>query len=149
MLRQKRRRMLFMPIAGALMLAGAGSGPAMAAKFLAGLNGDHVVPRGDTDGWGRVRLNVSDTFDRLCADIEVRSVGDVTAVQIHRGGPGVNGPAVVNLDRPDDGDEDDCDTIGDRLTDEILSNPGAFYVLVRTRGHPAGALRGQLIPSTD
>lgn len=147
MLKSRTRRMLLATLGSIGVLAGTAT-PAMAAKYLAMLNGDNLVA-GDRDGWGRVRLNVSPTFNTVCADIEVRSVGRVTSVDIYRGGPGVEGQAVVHLDRPDDGDEDDCDHVGDALTDEMLTNPGNYYVMVRTAAFPRGALRGQLIPATD
>lgn len=108
------------------------------------LNGDNLSPAGDTDGWGRVAINVDGTLNRLCADIEVRSVGEVTEVTIHRAADG--GP-VVALQAPDDNDSNDCDSIGDTLADEIQSNPSGFYVLVKTRDFPQGALRGPVAPS--
>lgn len=149
MSRNKRYRTRIAALAGALMLAGAGTtGTALAAEFTATLSGNALVA-GDPDGWGRVKIDVGDSSDRLCADVEVRSIGRVTAVQIHRGAAGTYGPPVVNLDRPDDEDSDDCDTVGDALADDIQANPGGFYVMVRTDDHPAGALRGQLGPSSD
>jgi hypothetical protein len=110
------------------------------------LNGDNVTTGGDPDGWGRVKIRVDDDSDRLCADVEVRSVGRVRAAQIHRGEAGEDGPPVVTFDRPKGGDSDDCDVIGDQLADEIQANPGGFYVNVRTEQHPEGALRGQIVP---
>ena len=146
MFKDRKRRVLLAAFGGAIMLAG---GTAMAAKFRADLSGEHLASAGDTDGWGRAKIRVDDTFNELCVDLEVRSIGEVTSAQIHRGAEGVEGPAVVNLDRPDDdSDSEDCDNIGDELADEIQSNPGEFYVLVRTTDHPRGALRGQLGPST-
>ena len=140
------KKMLLAAFGGVLILSAT---PALAAEYGAVLNGDNETGAGDTDGWGRVNLNISDTVNTVCADIEVRSLGRVTAVQIHRGGPGVDGPAVVNLDRPDDGDEDDCDDVGDTLSDELQANPGGFYVQVRTEDFPSGAIRGQIGPTAD
>ena len=80
----------------------------------------------------------------------MRGIDRATAAHIHRGAAGVNGPPVVNLDAPDnDGDEDDCDRIGDALADEIQANPAGFYVNVHTAAFPDGAIRGQLMPSAD
>jgi hypothetical protein len=145
---QTRRRLLAAAFGGALILAGAAA-PAAASDFRAMLNGDGLLPAGDSDGWGRINIDVDDTLNLVCADIEVRSLGEVTATQIMRGEPG-HGSPVVNLDTPDDdGDEDDCDTIGDALADEIQANPGEFYVEIRTTDFPHGAIRGQLEPSAD
>ena len=148
MLIDRKRRLLAAAFGGALVLAGAAT-PAAAAEFRAVLNGDNLLPAGDSDGWGRVNIDLHDTLNELCADIEVRSLGEVTAVQVMRGEPGEGSP-VVNLDTPDDdNDEDDCDTIGDELVDQIQANPGEFYVEVRTEDFPHGAIRGLLTPSAD
>jgi hypothetical protein len=149
MLRNKRRRRLLATVGGVLMLAGAGTtGTALAAThFRAVLNGDNV-PGGaaDTDGWGRVRIDIHHNTHRLCADLEIRSIGSVTSAQIYRGGPGAAGEPVARLERPDDDDSWDCKPVGDALAQEIESNPSAFYVEVRTEEFPNGAIRGQLAP---
>ncbi|WP_129793737.1 CHRD domain-containing protein [Sphingosinicella sp. CPCC 101087] len=148
MIKSKKRRLLAAAFGGALMIAGAAA-PAAAADFRAMLNGDNLLPAGDSDGWGRANIDIDDAFDRLCVDLEVRSVADVTSVQLLRGKPGEGSP-VLNLDTPDDdNDEDDCDRIGDTLADEIRANPGEFYVEVKTAEHPHGAIRGQLVPSAS
>ena len=152
MLKNQSGRRILAAFGGVSMLAGVGTtATAFAAEYGAVLNGDNEVPPGDSDGWGRASVNISDTTDRICVDIEVRDIGEVTAAHIHRGGAGENGPPVVNLDRPDgeDQDEDDCDSIGDALADEIQANPAGFYVNVHTADHPDGALRGQLAPTAD
>ena len=148
MLRNKPRRRLLATLGGVLMLAGAGTtGTALAAThFRAVLNGDNVPGAADTDGWGRVRIDIHRTTHRLCADLEIRSIGPVTSAQIYRGGPGAAGEPVARLERPDDDDSWDCKPIGDALAQEIESNPSAFYVEVRTEEFPNGAIRGQLAP---
>lgn len=147
MITHRKGRLLAAALGGILVVAGTAT-PAMAADFRAVLNGDDLMPAGDTDGWGRVNIDL-DAFDRLCADIEVRSIGEVTAVQVMRGEPG-EGTPVVNLDTPDgDNDEDDCDRIGGELVDQIRANPAEFYVEVRTAEFPDGALRGKLAPSAS
>ena len=142
-------------------------GPARTAPMAAGLNrftwdlnsqpivsfpgmilwGASTVGPAAPPGTYRARLNVDgsldDTFNRLCTDLEVRSVGRVIAAQIHRGTLGTEGPPVLNLDRPDDEDSDDCDRIGDSLADDIQANPADFYVQIRTTDYPRGALRGR------
>lgn len=144
MLKTRSRRHMLVALGGAFILAGAGTtGTAMARELRAVLNGDNLVPTGDTDGWGRVAINVDGLLNRLCADIEVRSVGEVTEVTIHR----ADGGPVVALQAPDDNDSNDCDSIGDELADQIQANPSGFYVLVKTRDFPEGALRGDIVPS--
>jgi hypothetical protein len=148
MLKNKSCRRILAVIGGASMLAGAGTtGTALAAEFRAVLNGDDLLPAGDTDGWGRVAFNLDQTLNRLCADVEVRSVGQVTEIKIYRGRPGDTADPVIDLQAPDDNDSNDCDSIGDAMADEIQASPASFYVLVKTAEFPQGALRGQLAPS--
>ena len=151
MLKNSSTRRVLAGFGGVLMLAGLGTtGTAMAARFTATLNGDNVaVGGGDPDGWGRLRVRVSDSLNAVCTDLEVRSIGRVTSAQIYRGRPGEIGDPVVNLDRPGgDNDSEDCDNVGDALADEIQASPADFYVEVRTEDFPNGALRGQLVPTT-
>lgn len=148
MLRNKSGRRLLAALGGITMLAGAGTtGTALAAThFRAVLNGDNVPGPADTDGWGRARIGIHRTTHRLCTDLEVRSIGSVTSVQIYRGGPGAAGEPVARIERPDDNDSWDCKQVGEALAQEIESNPSAFYVEVRTEEFPNGAIRGQLAP---
>jgi len=148
MLKTKSRRRIVAALGGALMLAGAGTtGTAMARELRAVLNGDNLTPAGDTDGWGRVAINIDNLLNRLCADVEVRSVGQVTDIKIYRGRDGDTSDPIVDLQSPDDNDSNDCDTIGDELADEIQASPASFFVLVRTAEFPQGAIRGPIEPS--
>ena len=113
-------------------------------EFRADLNGANESGGGDPDGSGIARVETNDTLNTVCADLEVRDIGIVTAAHIHRGAAGENGPPVVTLDPPDDNDSDDCDTVSDDLIDEIRRNPGGFYVNIHTADYPNGAIRGQL-----
>jgi hypothetical protein len=144
MLKNWKARRMLAALGGASILLGVGTtGPAFARELRAVLNGDNLSPAGDTDGWGRVAINIDGTLNRLCADIEVRSVGEVTEVSIMRAGGG----PVVALQAPDDNDSNDCDSIGDELADQIQADPSSFYVIVKTRDFPEGALRGAIVPS--
>lgn len=118
-------------------------------RFQAQLSGASEVPPGDPDGTGMARIAINDDSNRICTDLEVRMIGNVTAAHIHRGAAGVNGPPVVTLDAPDDDDSDDCDTVDDALIDEIRRNPAGFYVNVHTVDYPDGAVRGQISEVLD
>lgn len=143
----------FVTLGAAALLAGVGVSAVAqpgATQFSAALTGANEVPAGDPDGAGTARVRVLGALDQICVRLEVRGISQATAAHIHRGAAGVNGPPVVNLDPPDrDGDEDDCDQIGDALADEIQANPAGFYINVHTADHPDGAIRGQLMPSAD
>jgi len=152
MLKNKSCRRALAAFGGVLMLAGAGTtGTALAANFSAALTGTNEVPAGDPDGAGTASVRVSDSLNTVCVDLRVSGIAPATAAHIHRGAAGENGPPVVNLDPPDgqEQDEYDCDHIGDTLADEIQANPGGFYVNIHTAEHPDGAIRGQLVPSSD
>jgi hypothetical protein len=141
---------LLLATAGALGLAGCATieeevNEAIGPELHANLTGANEVPPGDPNGTGTAHISIASAVNRLCADLEVRDIGAVTAAHIHRGAAGVNGPPVVTLDAPDDDDSDDCDTVADALLDEITDNPGAFYVNVHTADYPNGAIRGQLM----
>lgn len=113
-------------------------------NFAANLTGANEVPPADADGVGTAHISTDDATNRICAHLEVRNIGVVTAAHIHRGRAGVNGPPVVTLDPPDDNDSDDCDDVADALLDEIRRSPADFYVNVHTAEFPNGAIRGQI-----
>ncbi len=150
MFHRKPRRLLLAALGGTCLLAAiVPADAAIGAEFRAVLSGENLPSGGDRDGWGRARIAVNDGLNNICVDLEVRSLGEVTSAQIHRGAAGEDGPPVVQLDTPDDNDSDDCDQIGDTLADQIQSNPAGYYVSVATREYPNGALRGQLNPGDD
>jgi hypothetical protein len=149
MFRNSLRRPVLAAFGGMLMLTGyamtatAFSGP----DFRATLSGSNMPGGGDRDGWGRLRFEINNTTHRLCADLEVRSIADVTSAQIYRGREGEAGEPVARLERPRDDDSYDCKQIGEDLAQEIESNPSAFFVMVATSEYPNGAIRGQLGPA--
>jgi hypothetical protein len=151
MFRTRSSRRLLAALGGAAMLAGAGTtAPALAATtdFHAVLNGDNIGAPADADGWGRAKISINTTTNQLCTDLEVRSIGSVTSVNVYRGAAGAQGEPISRIERPDDNDSWDCKPIGDALAREIESNPSDFYVEVRTEEFPNGAIRGQLAPGT-
>ena len=147
-------RVLLLAAGAALALAGCETieeevNEEIGNRFQAQLSGASEVPPADPDGVGMARIAINDDSNRICTDLEVRMIGQVTAAHIHRGAPGVNGPPVVTLDPPDDNDSDDCDTADDALIDEIRHNPAGFYVNVHTTEYPDGAIRGQIAEVLD
>ena len=154
MLRSKSRYLMAAAACGALALAGCETldeevNEVIGNRFHATLTGASEVPPGDPDGTGMARITVNDAANQVCADLEVRNIGNVTAAHIHQGRPGENGPPVITLDPPDDNDSDDCDTVSDALVDHIRRAPGDFYVNVHTAEYPNGAVRGQIVENMD
>lgn len=149
MLKTSLRRHALAAFGGVIILAGGGTTAAAftGPDFRATLSGSNVPGGGDRDGWGRLRFEIDNTTHRLCADLEVRSIAEVTSAQIYRGREGEPGEPVARLERPRDDDSYDCKQIGTDLAQEIQSNPSAFYVSVATSDYPNGAIRGQLGPA--
>lgn len=107
---------------------------------------------GDPNGRGEAYVFGVDGDPRtLCYVLTVDKIASATAAHIHKGARGTNGPVVVNLAPPRDGNAADCLTegepgtfIGAQTVAEILADPRSFYVNVHNAGFPGGAVRGQL-----
>ena len=112
---------------------------------------------GDPNGRGEAYVfGIDGDSKTLCYVLTVDKIEPAAAAHIHEGRPGTNGPVVVNLARPSDGNAADCLTEGEILptgsrafpTDEkvadILARPGDYYVNVHNAQFPGGAIRGQL-----
>ncbi len=125
---------------------------------------------GDPNGRGEAYVfGIDGDPTTLCYIIEVDKIqlaGTATApggatgmaAHIHRGARGTNGPVVANLAGPFDGNAADCLTEleagkfpGDPvdIVQEILNNPEDFYVNIHNPEFPGGAVRGQLVSTTD
>jgi len=109
---------------------------------------------GDPNGRGEVYVfGVDGDPTTLCYVLVVDKIDTAVAAHIHEGADGTNGPVVVNLAAPGDGNAADCLTegeegkfVGGQTVGEILANPGDFYVNVHNAQYPGGAVRGQLAP---
>ncbi|MGI8901837.1 MAG: CHRD domain-containing protein [Nocardioides sp.] len=112
---------------------------------------------GDPNGRGEAYVFAIDGDPTtLCYVLTVDKIATATGAHIHRGPAGSNGPIVVNLAPPADGNAADCLTQGEILPNgnpafaagqtvaEILANPDNFYVNVHNAEYPTGAIRGQL-----
>jgi hypothetical protein len=118
---------------------------------------------GDPNGRGEAYVfGIDGDATTLCYVLTVDGIAPAAAAHIHEGAKGENGPVVVNLAAPADGNAADCiredrvlpsgspafakDAQGNRLTTvaEILANPEDYYVNVHNAEYPGGAIRGQL-----
>ena len=107
---------------------------------------------GDPNGVGEAYVfGIDGDPTTLCYVLLVDKIATATAAHIHEGAAGTNGPVVVNLAAPADGNAADCLTegeagkfVGDQTVAEILANPGDYYVNVHNAEYPGGAIRGQL-----
>ena len=111
---------------------------------------------GDRNGRGEAYVfGVDGDATTLCYVLTVDKIGTAVAAHIHEGKAGTNGPVVVNLAAPADGNAADCLTegeagkfVGGQTVAEILANPQDYYVNVHNAEFPGGAIRGQLMPQS-
>lgn len=112
---------------------------------------------GDPNGTGEVYVfGIDGDPQTLCYVLTVDKIEPASAAHLHEAGAGENGPVVVNLAAPGDGNAADCLSEGEILPSgaaafpggttvaEILANPEDYYVNVHNGEYPGGALRGQL-----
>src|SRR5918997_5324267 len=113
------------------------------ATLEASLTGEKEVPGpGDKDGRGQADVKVYKA--KVCYELEVERIKPATAAHIHRGGPNVAGPIVVELKAPTDGSSEGCKAISRQLSKNLRETPSHYYVNVHNDPYPDGAIRGQL-----
>ncbi|HWS80849.1 MAG TPA: CHRD domain-containing protein [Rubrobacter sp.] len=116
---------------------------AQRATLEASLTGDKEVPGpGDPNGRGEADIKVYKA--KVCYELEVERIKPANAAHIHRGGPSVAGPVVVELKAPMDGSSEGCKAISNKLSKKLREHPSRYYVNVHNEPYPDGAVRGQL-----
>ncbi len=112
------------------------------------LTGEAEVADGDEDGEGEAFVFSTNRYRKLCYVLTVEKIDTPTAAHIHEAPEGEDGPVVVTLGTPDDGNSAGCLRQGGRawrmLVKDIIKNPDDYYLNVHNDDFPAGALRGQL-----
>jgi hypothetical protein len=99
---------------------------------------------GDPDGSGTATFRINPGQSRICYTLSVSEIDPANAAHIHRGPSDEAGPPVVTLDAPTEGSSEGCADVARELAQEIIRDPGAFYVNVHNEAFPGGAVRGQL-----
>lgn len=129
--------------AGDILLPGASACPSGTqtnqGKLTANLQPVTTPPGASGSGSATVTIRLGTST--LCHTLTVSGLVDVEAAHIHRGS---TGDIVVPLTTPTTGSSSGCDTVAKALLQEIIRNPGAFYVNVHTKTFPAGQIRGDL-----
>lgn len=156
-------------VLGALVLAGLFSSTTAFAQTttIAGeLSGANEIPPIASAGVGRVVCTVDRATQVISCDALVFNIVDLTAFHIHVGGPGANGPVVLNgstsnSDVPFGASDDIRIRVRFTATDLALRTAegvlkmadvieacvmGGCYFNLHTRANPGGALRAQLMP---
>lgn len=117
----------------------------VAETYRADLTGAQVVGGGDPDGSAKAEVSVADRLDQICYDINnINALGPITGIMIHRGAPGANGPAVLNMKHANEGGWKGCTNRSEWLEESIDRNFTSYYVMIHTAEYPNGAVRGQL-----
>jgi hypothetical protein len=100
---------------------------------------------GDPNGLGSATGVISG--GRLCFAFTVRGIEAPQAAHIHRGDRSENGPIVIELRAPEEGDPgavSGCVNVRSSLARQVLRRPANYYWNVHTERYPAGAIRGQV-----
>jgi hypothetical protein len=154
----KRRRMRVLGAAACctalaavalVALPASGTAPPGSA-FFAKLDGEHVAPDADPDGYGTFSAGFNGT--KLCYGLQVFKIGAPTAAHIHKAPVGSDGPIKVGLIPPTSGlagASARCTTLTTTLANAIKASPGAYYVNVHNSAFPNGAIRGQLFKANS
>lgn len=127
---------------GDLLIAGASACPAGAGKPSQGVKlTANLQPVSGATGSGTATVTIRLGKGELCFTLTVTGLTNVTAAHIHRGSTSA---IVVPLTAPTSGTSSGCVSVAKTLLQEILNNPGAFYVNVHTTAFPDGQVRGDL-----
>jgi hypothetical protein len=115
--------------------------------LVASMTGGQEPDGGDPDAFGFAKIVVNPQLSQICFRISVANIAPATASHIHQGGIGVEGPVVVPFVAPDaEGLVNGCVVVDPALAQAIIDNPSGYYVNVHNPDHPAGVVRGQLMP---
>ncbi|MEO6263954.1 MAG: CHRD domain-containing protein [Luteimonas sp.] len=133
-----------------ILFLAASIGPVHAAELRlhAVLNGGNVVSATDSEATGEATAVLQDDGKVRINLVFGGLASDVTGASLHTGTSAENGPPALPLDvRKNqtagslvDGELDLSEAVAQRMRD------GETYLLVTTIDHPAGAIRGQLVP---
>lgn len=103
-----------------------------------------VTSRGDPDGYARAQLSISDELNQICYDVgDIRNLAPITSLTINRARRGQVGPAVLRVERANEGVWKNCVNRAEWLEQSLEYAPGAYYIQISTTEFPNGAIRGQ------
>ena len=130
--------MLVLAVALAATAVLAPASPAATKSLYAFMDGELETKPGDTDGHARIGIRFDRARGRACFDLRKFKLETPTAMHIHRGRKGKDGPIVVTFfEKPTGagrGKVTGCVNNVSRTTiDKILASPAAYYANVHTR----------------
>jgi hypothetical protein len=101
----------------------------------------NLQPVQGASGSGTASITIRVGLARLCHTLTVSGLTNVTAAHIHLVSTGA---IVVPLTTPTTGTSSGCGTVEKSLLQQIVRNPGAYYVNVHTQTFPNGQVQGTL-----
>ena len=131
-----------------LMIACCGQASAAGLRLHAVLNGGNVISATDSKASGEASAELEANNKVRISLVFGGLASDVTGASLHTGTTAENGPAAMPLDVRKH------QTVGSLvdeqldLTEEVAQRmrDGETYIVITTVDHPAGAIRGQLLP---
>jgi hypothetical protein len=99
---------------------------------------------GDPDGTGTATFRINPGQMQVCYTLKVSGIAAATGAHIHKAPPTDPGPVVIPLTAPTSGTSEGCATTTREIAQDLIQNPGAYYVNVHNAEFQGGALRGQL-----
>lgn len=120
------------------------------------LTGANETPAGDPDGAGIAAVTIdiidsSPTGAEVCWDLSYSGIAQPTSAHIHAGAPGVSGAILVPFvpfTALGATTATGCTRASGVVAQQIVDDPGNYYVNVHTGDFAGGAIRGQLVPGT-
>jgi hypothetical protein len=138
------RILTFLAVVGAGLAASAGPALAQPTVLFTTLSGAAVPGGGHPTGSGIGVVLVDDETNQVCAAVLVLGVDELHGAHIHFGSAGETGGHAVDLADPVNGFSYSCHIANEAVVDQLIANPGGFYLNVHSHEFPGGAVRGQL-----
>ena len=137
------RASAFLVLIAALALAGCSGGGSDEGRFVVALSGAAEAPGpGAAGGSGSATLTLNRGQHKVCYELTVAGIGDITAMHIHRAEAEKSGPVVVNFGMP--AASGCAEHVDGDLIKRIIDKPAEYYFNAHTAEFPDGAVRGQL-----
>jgi hypothetical protein len=115
--------------------------------YTVSLNGVNEEPDADLDGTGAANVTVNSSTGQVCVSLTSTGIADITAMHIHEGSVGVNGPIRVDFAVTSGTSAATCVTTSAAQAAAINAAPAGFYLNAHNADFPDGAIRGQLTPA--
>jgi hypothetical protein len=116
--------------------------------LMAALSGKNGVPEVKSDASGIAGVTVNSTSGDVVVHVQTDGLDEAVAGHVHRGFAGRAGGVVVDLEQ-DPGNSSHWQSVGDAMLDATAIDDlraGGLYLNLHTPVHPAGEIRGQILP---